>query len=117
MQTYDLLYPWLSVFCAILGTIVWRFAGVILAAHIPADSPLMDWVNTMAYAMVSGVLMLIMVHPTGVLATTSLEQRLLGLFVGLSVIFFTKNLIFALLCGIGSFALAVSFIPASFRLF
>ena len=103
------IYGWVGVGCAVLGTMIWRFAGVLLAARIPADSPLMGWVNTMAYAMVSAVLMIILAHPIGVLATTTIEQRLVGLAVGLVVVFFTKRLMFALLCGVCSFALAVTF--------
>jgi len=110
MEDYGLFQSWLAVLCAIVGTIIWRIAGVILAARIPADGPIMGWVNTMAYAMVAAVLLLILVHPTGVLATTSLDQRLVGLGVGLLAMFFSKRLIPSLLCGIGAFALAIQFI-------
>jgi hypothetical protein len=109
MEFGDDIYPWIAVGAAIVGTAIWRFAGVLLAARIPADGPLMTWINTMAYAMVSGVLMLILAHPSGVLATTSLEHRLIGLFVGLATVFYTKRLIVSLLFGISSFALAVRF--------
>ena len=110
MEDYGFFQSWAAVFCAILGTIIWRIAGVVLASRIPADGPLMGWVNTMAYAMVSAVLLLILVHPTGVLATTSLEHRLIGLAVGLLVMLLSKRLIISLLCGIGAFALAIQII-------
>ena len=51
---------WLAVGLAAVGTFVWRLAGVLLASKIPAQSPVMDWVNTMAYSMVAGVLMLML---------------------------------------------------------
>jgi len=70
----------------------------------------MGWVNTMDYAMVAAVLLLILVHPTAILATTSLDQRLVGLGVGLVTMFFSKRLIPSLLCGICAFALAIQFI-------
>ncbi|MEK9760849.1 MAG: AzlD domain-containing protein [Candidatus Puniceispirillum sp.] len=104
----EVLYAWLAVGCAIAGTAVWRFAGVVLASRIPADSPLMGWINTMAYAMVSGVLMLILAHPTGVLATTDIEHRFFGLLVGLVVVFFTKRQIVTFLCGVARFANSVT---------
>jgi len=44
------------------------------------------------------------------LATTSLDQRLVGLGVGLVTMFFSKRLIPSLLCGICAFALAIQFI-------
>mgnify|MGYP003901278351 CR=1 FL=1 len=75
MEDYGFFQSWAAVFCAIIGTITWRIAGVVLASRIPADGPVMGWVNTMAYAMVSAVLLLILVHPTGVLATTGLDHR------------------------------------------
>ena len=81
-----------------------------MASRIPADGPVMGWVNTMAYAMVSAVLLLILVHPTGVLATTGLDHRLIGLGGGLLAMFISKRLIFSLLCGISAFALAIQFI-------
>jgi len=96
--------------CAIAGTIIWRIAGVFLAARVPSDGPIMGWVHTMAYAMVTAVLLLILAHPTGVLATNSLHQRLVRLGVGLVTMFFSKRPIPALLCGICAFALAIQFI-------
>ena len=68
MDDYGFWGSWFAVGLAAVGTFIWRFAGVLLASKIPAQSPLMDWVNTMAYAMVAGVLMLMLVHPTGILA-------------------------------------------------
>ena len=107
MGEYGFFQSWAAVLFAILGTMVWRIIGVLLASRIPTDGPVMGWVNTMAYAMVSAVLILILVHPIGVLATTSLDQRLFGLVVGLLVMFFSKRLIFSLLCGVCAFALAI----------
>ena len=110
MEDYSFFQSWTAVFCAIIGTVIWRIAGVVLASRIPADGPVMGWVNTMAYAMVSAVLLLILVHPTGVLATTGLDHRLIGLGAGLLVISVSKSLIFSLLCGISAFALAIQII-------
>lgn len=110
MNDYGIVYSWLAVFFAILATIIWRFIGVVMASRIPADGPVMVWVNTMAYAMVSAVLLLILVRPIGVLATTGLDHRLIGLFAGLLVMFFSKRLIFSLFCGVCAFAIAIQII-------
>ena len=110
MVHYSFFHSWLAVLCAILGTMIWRVAGVMLAARIPAEGPIMGWVNTMAYALVAAVLMLIFVHPIGVLATTNLDQRVVGLAAGLLIMFFTKRLILSLFFGVGAFALAIEFI-------
>ena len=110
MGDYSFFHPWLSVLCAILGTMIWRVAGVILASRIPAEGPIIGWVNTMAYGLVAAVLLLIFVHPIGVLATTNLDQRVFGLAAGLVMMFFTERLILSLFCGVGAFALAIEFI-------
>ena len=110
MGDYSFFHPWLAVLCAILGTMIWRVAGVILASRIPAEGPIMGWVNTMAYALVAAALLLFFVHPIGVLATTELDQRLFGLAAGLLMMFLSKRLILSLLCGVGAFALAIEFI-------
>ena len=68
------------------------------------DLPLMDWINTMAYAMVAGVLMLMLVHPIGILAASELYDRLLGLVAGVGAMILTKRIIPSLLCGILMFA-------------
>ena len=107
MDDYGFLQSWFAVFCAVLGTLIWRAAGVMLASRIPADGPMMGWVNTMAYALVAAVLLLIFVHPIGALATTSLDQRSVGLAAGLVMMFFSKRLILSLFCGAGAFALAI----------
>ena len=110
MEHYSFFQSWLAVLCAILGTLIWRVAGVMLASRIPADGPIMGWVNTMAYGLVAAVLLLIFVHPIGVLATTNLDQRVVGLAAGLVMMFFTERLILSLFCGVGAFALAIEFI-------
>lgn len=97
---------WIAVFLAALATFIWRFLGVVLGRRIPPDSLLMDWINVVAYGMVAGVMMLILIYPTGILASTSLSMRLTGLLVGLAVMVITRRLPFAILAGIGSFGLA-----------
>ena len=107
MDDYGIFQSWFAVFCAILGTVIWRVAGVVLASRIPAEGPIIGWVNTMAYALVAAVLLLIFVHPIGVLATTNLDQRIVGLAAGLVVMLLSKRLILSLLFGVSAFALAI----------
>ena len=104
MSEFGFWDPWLAVFLAASGTFIWRFAGVVLASKIPPHSPLMDWVNAMAYAMVAGVLMLMLVYPTGILAASELDDRLLGLVTGIATMMLSKRIILSLLCGILMFA-------------
>ena len=104
MHDFGFWHSWLAVGLATIGTFIWRFAGILLVSKIPAQSSLMDWVNTMAYAMVAGVLMLVLVYPTGILAASGLDDRLLGLVTGISAMLLTKRIILSLLCGILMFA-------------
>lgn len=104
MHDFGFWHSWLAVGLAAIGTFIWRLAGVILASKIPAQSPLMDWINTMAYAMVAGLLMLILVYPTGILAASGLDDRLLGLVTGIGAMIVTKRIIPSLLIGILMFA-------------
>ncbi len=103
------LKPWLGVFLAFFATFIWRLFGLVLAQRISADGLLMRWVNAVAYAMVAGVLMVILVNPTGILLSSSLYSRLLGLICGIFTIFLTRNLLFSIICGIGAFAISTRF--------
>ena len=96
---------WLGVFLAFFATLFWRFLGLVLAERILPDGLLMRWVNAVAYSMVAGVLMLILVNPTGLLSTSSIGARMLGLISGILSIYMTKNLLFSILVGIVVFAL------------
>ena len=104
MSEFGFWDSWLAVILAAVGTFIWRFAGVVLASKIPPHSQLMDWVNTMAYAMVAGVLMLMLVYPTGILAASGLDDRLLGLVTGVAAMMLSKRILLSLLCGILMFA-------------
>ena len=38
---------------------------------------LIKWINAVAYSMVSAVMMMILVYPSGILSNTSIEHRLI----------------------------------------
>jgi len=109
MPAFDFsqLEAWAAVGLAFLGTFIWRFLGVMLADKVQPDSMLMKWVNAVAYAMVAGVMMLVLVFPTGVLATTELSDRLVAFAVGVIVMSFTHQLWYALPASIITFAIVV----------
>ena len=109
MTSYSPTEAWAAVTLAFLGTFIWRFLGVLLAERIMPDGPLMQWINAVAYSMVAGVMMLILVFPGGVLGTTQLDHRLLGFAFGVVLMLVTKKLWVAILGAIGTFAIAVNF--------
>ena len=94
------LKAWLGLFLAFFATFLWRFLGLALADRISSTGLLMRWINAVAYSMVAGVLMLILVNPTGILLTASLGARLSGLFSGIFVIYVAKNIPLSMVIGI-----------------
>ncbi len=107
---YSPLEAWAAVGLAFLGTFIWRFMGVLLADKIATDGVMMQWVNAVAYAMVAGVMMLILVFPGGILGTTELDHRLIGFVVGVMMMLLTRKLWLAMLSAIGSFAVVVNYL-------
>ena len=105
---YSVYESWLIIVLAALATGGWRLAGLLLADLIAPDGWVMLWVNAVAHAMVAAVLMLIMVYPTGVLATTSLDDRLICLGIGMVCMLVTRHLWLSLLLSLSSFAVLVS---------
>lgn len=94
---------WGAVIVAIIATAIWRFAGVILYRHIAEDSVWLRLINMLAYSLVGAVMVLLMVSPSGLLATTQLSHRMIGLTVGVVLFFMTKKLPIALVGAIGIF--------------
>ena len=105
---YSVLETWLIIALAALATGGWRLAGLLLADLVSPESWVMQWVNAIAHAMVAAVLILIMVYPTGALATTTLKSRLICLALGIGCMLIYRNLRLSLLISLSSFAVFVS---------
>ena len=101
---------WAAILLAFAGTFGWRLLGVVLGDRLPPDGTLSVWVNSVAYAMVSGVMMLVVVYPSGLVATSSLEARLAALFLALGVMVWRRSMPVAALAGLAGF-LAVTYLP------
>ena len=101
---------WAIVVLAFLGTAVWRVLGVIIGDRIPPGSLFSEWINAVAYAMVSGVMMLIIVFPSGLMAQTDLSWRLIALAVSLAVMMLSRKMMLAVLAGVGAFGLSLTFL-------
>ncbi len=59
-----------------LGTYFWRAMGVVLSGRIRTDGPLFQWVGCVAYAMIAGLAVRILVLPTGTLAVAPMPDRI-----------------------------------------
>lgn len=102
---------WIAILLAFLGTAGWRVLGVVVGDRLPQDGFLSSWVNTVAYAMVSGVMMLIVVFPSGLVATSSLEARLTALFLALAAMVWKRNLLLSVLAALSGFLAVTHFLP------
>lgn len=85
---------WLLVLLCAVATYFWRGLGVLLSGRIKADSEIFRWVECVAYAMVAGLIVRMIVMPTGTLAMSPLWERLLACAVALVIYWLTKKNLF-----------------------
>ena len=83
--------PWLFLLVGAVTTYVWRGIGVMLSGRINADSPVMRWVAAVAYAMLAGLIIRMIVLPAGSLAAISLLDRAGAAAVTIAVYFITRR--------------------------
>lgn len=78
-----------SLLVAICGaaTYLWRGLGVVVSGRLRSDSAAFTWVGCVAWAMIAGLTMRILLMPSGVLAQTSLLDRAIGSAVALCCYF------------------------------
>lgn len=96
---------WLLVAVCTVGTYAWRGLGVLLAGRINTAGDVFRWITCVAYAMIAGLVARIIVMPTGPLAVSLFEHRLLACVIGLAVYRWSgRNLFFAVASGAVSLA-------------
>ena len=105
---YDELLPWFMLFIASLGIFIWRYLGLILSSKIRKDSFFAKWINAVAFAMTTGLMVRIIFFPTGALAETELFERLIPFLIGVIIfLFFSRTPIIALVAGVIAFSSTV----------
>ena len=82
-----------------LATYFWRGLGALLAGRVRADGEFFRWAGCVAYAMIAGLTVRILLMPTGTLAATPLWARLLACAIGLAVYFLSRRNLFAGIAG------------------
>jgi branched-subunit amino acid transport protein len=93
---------WLLMVLCALGTYAWRGLGVLLSGRISVDSDIFIWVTCVTYSMMAGLIMRIIVMPTGLLATSLLAHRLIACALGLGAYYLLRrNLFVAVAAGAG----------------
>lgn len=85
---------WLLVLACAAGTYLWRGVGVLLSGRIEVGSRLFQWTACVAYAMVAGLIMRIVIMPTGLLAQSLLADRLLACVLALAAFYAARRNLF-----------------------
>ena len=97
----------LTLLC-ILATYFWRAMAVLLSGRLSVHSELFRWVECVAYAMVAGLMVRIVLLPTGVLAATPSVDRVVGCCIALAAYrLFKRNLLAGMCAGVGYFVAAL----------
>ena len=83
-----------------LGTYLWRGLGVLVSGKVRTDSEFFVWAGCVAYALIAGLAVRIVLLPTGTLADTPLPERLAACAIALVVYFvFRRNLFVGIAAG------------------
>ncbi len=101
-----MLELWLLVLVCTLTTYLWRGLGVLLAGRIEAGGDIFNWVACVAYSMVAGLIMRIIIMPTGLLASSLLVHRLIACGLGLAAFYACRRNLFVAV-GVGALTLTV----------
>ena len=103
--------PWeiAVVVAGAAATFAWRALGVALSGRIKPDSPLLDLVGYIAYALLAALVARMILLPIGPLQGTGLGLRLAATAVAVLVFFaFRRNLLAGVLAGGAALALLSS---------
>jgi len=96
------------------ATYAWRGLGVLLSGRIRTNSELFNWVACVAYAMVAGLIMRVIVMPTGLLATSLLGDRLFACALALLAFYLSrKNLFVGVITGV-TIVVAAGYVRGSY---
>lgn len=85
--------------CA-LATYLWCGLGMLVSGRVRMDSEFFIWAGCVAYALIAGLAVRILLLPTGTLAATPLPDRLVACVIALIVYFvFRRNLFVGIAAG------------------
>ena len=105
LPTNEDIMPWVTLLIAGFGIFIWRFLGLTLSSKIKKDGLFAKWINAVAFAMTTGLMVRIVFYPTGALSETAMLDRLVPFIIGVTVyLFFPKKPIIGLLVGMTAFS-------------
>lgn len=92
--------------CAV-GHYFWRGLGVALSGRVTVNSELFNWITCVAYALIAGLVMRIMIFPAGMLAESELVDRLAACVLALAAFYaWRRNLFVGVSAGVVVLTLA-----------
>lgn len=108
------LWPYIVVAAGAAATYLWRALGVVMSGRISADSPVLDLVGCIAYALLAGLIARMILMPVGPLQQTGLGTRIVATAVAVIVFYaLGRNLLAGVLAGGAALAaLAAAFATA-----
>lgn len=84
-----------------------RLAGALLSGRVNAASPLLDWVEAVAYALLAGLISRMILLPVGPLAEIGLGLRLFAVACGVAVFLVSRrNILLGVVAGAAVVVLA-----------
>lgn len=96
---------WVMLGVAVIGTFMWRFLGVALSRYVKTDSKVFVYINSIAYAMITGLMFRIVVFPSGALANTQLFDRVFAFSLAMLIcIWKPEKSIYGVMVGLAVFA-------------
>ena len=77
-----------------VGTYLWRGLGMLASGRVRMDSAFFVWAGCVAYALIAGLTVRILLLPTGTLAATPLPERLVACVIALVFYFVSRRNLF-----------------------
>lgn len=92
---------WLLLAAAFAVTYVWRGLGVVLGGRLELDGLAFRWISAVAYAMLAGLIMRMLLLPQGALGETALALRLVAAAAALGIYVLTRfNMLLGVVAGL-----------------
>lgn len=99
---------WAAVLVGAAGTFLWRAIGVAVASRVSQDSALFQWIGCVAYAMVAGLMVRVLLLPGGEADPAGIATRLAAFAVAVAVWAWRgKSVPAGLLAGVAAYGLLV----------
>jgi branched-subunit amino acid transport protein len=99
------LWPYAVVLAGAAATHLWRALGVAMSGQIRPDSPILDLIGCIAYALLAALVARMILLPVGPLQDATLAARLMATALAVAAFFlFRRNVLAGVVAGGGALA-------------